>query len=111
MVCSLCGVARHPQHDESVPHLERVLHVWDRYAASIAVRPPSERADTEDLPSMTDLELRASVERMPLGAEEKRALIRKATAGEYTARYVIAVRQECVRQLNALGMWVRAPLE
>jgi hypothetical protein len=60
---------------------------------------------------MTDAELRAAVEGMPLSAHKKRALLRRATEGDYRARYVIAVRRECVRQLKALAVPVTEPLE
>jgi hypothetical protein len=114
MVCALCGAETGPGHDESARHLQGVLQVWDNYAASIAtgsVRSPSQGEEAEELPSMTDAELRACVEGMPLSAQEKRALLRRATEGEYCARYVIAVRRECARQIRALSVKVGRLLE
>lgn len=114
MVCGLCGAETEPGHDESARHLQGVLQVWDHYAASIAagsLRSSSEGEETDELPPITDSELRAGVESMPLSAEEKQALLRRATEGEYCARYIIAVRRECVRQLKALGVSVTEVLE
>jgi hypothetical protein len=80
-LCALCGAETEPEHDESARHLQGVLQVWDHYAASIAAGSVRSASEDEELPSMTDAELRAAVEGMPLSAHEKRALLRRATEG------------------------------